>query len=190
MKRGSLRTPFQFCLYFLLVASPPLRCLSVLFLSSTHRTLSQSPRSILSRRLVTSLWTVDLLMPYSLAHCLTVAPVEAIYSPKIKGRLWLSFISFHLGKVYAYRWLIYYIILRHCFTASTGAPRNRLRRFRQMLKRASARRIKFGDGAAATTLHRLLQVRICQFLYILHNKPLFWQHLFLQCFNSYLLAMN
>ncbi len=97
MKKGSLeiRLPFQLCLNFAFVARPPLICLSLLFFSSTPLTFSQSSRSIPPRRRVTSVWTVDLLTLYIAAHCLTVAPVSAIYFPRVMARLWLSvFISF------------------------------------------------------------------------------------------------
>ena len=66
--------------YFLRVASPPRRCRSARFLFSTFLTSRQSFRSISRNRSVTSLCTVDLLLPKCFAQSRTVAPVSRMYS--------------------------------------------------------------------------------------------------------------
>ena len=73
-------------LYFLLVAIPPRIWRSFLFFWSTTFTCFQSTGSLLLRRSVTSLCTVDLLILNCLAAALTVASFSIIYSPSIIAR--------------------------------------------------------------------------------------------------------
>lgn len=68
-------------LYFFLVAIPPLRCLSDLFLSSTNLTSPASCGFSFFKRSVMSLCTVDFEMPKCLAAARTVALFSLIYVP-------------------------------------------------------------------------------------------------------------
>ena len=61
------------------VASPPLKCLSALFFSSTTRTRLYSCKFNLCNRSQTSLWMVLVLAPNCLAASRTVAPVSRMY---------------------------------------------------------------------------------------------------------------
>ena len=65
-------------LYFLFVARPPRICLCALFSSSTSLTSLQSRGFITANLFVTSLCTVDLLIPKTIAAWRTVAFVSTI----------------------------------------------------------------------------------------------------------------
>lgn len=77
---------YQYPLYFLRVASPPRMWRSLLLVLSTFFTSSKSCGSLYRNRSDTSLCTVDLLTLKTFAAKRTVAPVLAIYSPKITDR--------------------------------------------------------------------------------------------------------
>lgn len=68
-------------MYFSLVAIPPRMCRSALFLCNTVFTLCARFGEIIDSRFVTSICTVDLLMPNTAAVCLTVELFLTIYSP-------------------------------------------------------------------------------------------------------------
>lgn len=68
-------------MYFSLVAIPPRMCRSALFFCNTVFTLCARFGEIIDSRFVTSICTVDLLMPNTAAVCLTVELFLTIYSP-------------------------------------------------------------------------------------------------------------
>lgn len=68
-------------MYFSLVAIPPRMCRSALFFCNTVFTLCARFGEIIDSRFVTSMCTVDLLMPNTAAVCLTVELFLTIYSP-------------------------------------------------------------------------------------------------------------
>lgn len=67
------------CKYFSLVAIPPRMCRSDLLTSNTTLVFTANAGLICFRRSVTSLCTVDLLIPYFFAACRTVALLSMIY---------------------------------------------------------------------------------------------------------------
>lgn len=76
----------RFCIYFCRVASPPRQWRSCLFCSRISRTSRYREGLMCFKRSVTSLCTVDLLMPNFAAVCLTVFLLSAIYSPSLTAR--------------------------------------------------------------------------------------------------------
>ena len=68
-------------MYFSVVAIPPRMCRSALFFCNTVFTLCARLGEIIDSRFVTSICTVDLLMPNTAAVCLTVELFLTIYSP-------------------------------------------------------------------------------------------------------------
>ena len=92
-------------IYFFFVASPPLKCLSSLFFSSTLFTSRYKDLFTFFKITVTSLCTVLLLIPNLFAVVLTVALFSTMYKPS----------TTHLSLPDA-KYIIYKYLLSYCAT--------------------------------------------------------------------------